>query len=1528
MPVYRITTRDGRKFDVTLREGVTPEQALPELESMVASMPPVEEERRQPKRPSTEDVNVFRDVPGALVSGVGSLIGLPANIYGLVTGDFDTWLGKTSGAVSRYGQEMKSPGLQERERLAGEKIEQASGRGIGAEVSTALQQYLTDPRLLLSGVTETVPSLVGSLGAGTAAKLGVKGALRLAGREATEKAAQRAAVSGAVGFGSTQQGADVGAQTYISAMETPDNVWAQNTTYANRVAAGEDPTAVKEDMALSAAREAALIGGGVSLATAAALPGVEKMILGPGVSGGLLRRGLKGAGFEGFQEGLEEGGGQFAQNVGLQTVDPTLDLGSGVAGAATVGAILGAGMGAPVAALNREPEAFLGTGGPRSGAPPPPLTTPPPGGPPSEGLLGALGTPGGTVYLREGDGEAPYIYRGVDDTGRILIEDEGGNIFAEDPSDLEGAVIRSEPPAAAPEPPEVEPPVTEPPAAEPPVVEPPLAEPPVEQPLAEPPVVEPPVEQPLPEPPAVEPPPAPPAPPSSPPVAKPFKPMQPPAAPLGPLIEDTETLEFWKANLPKQKDILQKRRDHLNFEFTQLQQSSGSLSPEEFALKRDALTSEIDDISKQIATVDEDIAGVEQGVAPIPRPRPLSLSIAQIVKTPNKELAEAVRNKTAVGVMDWLSQNASTDFHREVAKRIGNLMKAMENAGFQFDWGVYNSGFQPKDMAERQNYEDVLNDPDTRGSAWVASQEFGPTLGAGHPNSKLGFDRYIVGVKDWDLPNSGANEVTILHEFAHVVTSAAMAQLDRGNISPNSRVGQAVKELKNLKSSAVKFKNKILKDIADGKAVDRRLAGAIRRLEGSNAWDNEKELIVQGLSNIDMQVVLKAMPYQKTNGFVEFIRQIGRLIGVSEKDMNGLRRLFELTDELVPTDVAMQEDVIQTIMDPYASTATLLPSGLQRPPPAINVTMKPVKPKAAPAPAPPPPATPAPKPTPKPKVPEKKYTLQPVAGPAKPVDAPRNETDPGYYNPNAIIIDETFFQYGVGKDYLDANNLNDMIDQLLIAGAEIYLRDQDGLFWAKDEGVDKIVGPGFRGKSGNRYSPYFFRPMKAGSLAHPRIEVVLAKPVEITFPGGGKPKFMGKPAPAPSTERIEPQASEGVDEFTLDEDIQQAIYSARKVPSLSRRVDRLVREWRAGRMTDAEFMAEVADWSDYIGDVRQGKAMKRKMKGRARGADYIRQRLLEAKRRGELTEDAADFAEWFIKRNPALVDDLGIAMRQQKGAEEYIGRYNPYGRVMTLLKNSGSDTTAVHEILHHLERMMPEDVQGAIRDSWWNATQKAAKAETKPKAKAFFNAIKSFYMGDPLVDENGKPVLDDNGRAIPPSEAMDVAMDLYNKHLDYDYYEHVSPSEFWAVRATDIVKGRYDVQGSTLGRLKGWLRDAGQYIKGFFGLPSNAPILKALKSLSDSDGKYVSTYMLADLGSEKAPIRDTALGKEAAAPTEPTGPSASALLTPEDEARQITEDAAVEPPKDTAEVLKEAAKPIIKVYNMRSEMQEKSRGCD
>jgi hypothetical protein len=88
---------------------------------------------------------------------------------------------------------------------------------------------------------------------------------------------------------------------------------------------------------------------------------------------------------------------------------------------------------------------------------------------------------------------------------------------------------------------------------------------------------------------------------------------------------------------------------------------------------------------------------------------------------------------------------------------------------------------------------------------------------------------------------------------------------------------------------------------------------------------------------------------------------------------------------------------------------------------------------------------------------------------------------------------------------------------------------------------------------------------------------------------------------------------------------------------------------------------------------------------------------------------------------------------------------------------------------------------------------------------------------------------------------------LQNGSVNLGFYQFFNPSEFWAVNGTRIVEGRYDaVKGSVLARLKNWLGELYQKFKGLLGFDSDLSVLRALDSLSKSDGTFVSTKMLAD----------------------------------------------------------------------------------
>lgn len=311
---------------------------------------------------------------------------------------------------------------------------------------------------------------------------------------------------------------------------------------------------------------------------------------------------------------------------------------------------------------------------------------------------------------------------------------------------------------------------------------------------------------------------------------------------------------------------------------------------------------------------------------------------------------------------------------------------------------------------------------------------------------------------------------------------------------------------------------------------------------------------------------------------------------------------------------------------------------------------------------------------------------------------------------------------------------------------------------------------------------------------------------------------------------------------------------AKRSPSFKREVTKLNKQREEGKITDEEFARRIDELIAADDRRRIEKDIADLSKGRTRGADYIRQRLLEAKRRGDLSPEAVDLAEWLITNNPQLVDDLGIAIKTPKEGGVG-GMYNAFTRIMILMKERGNDNTIVHEILHHLERMMPADVQSAIRKEWTKQFLKAQKNAKTPADRLYFNALATHQFGNEPMSFDTVPA-DLRELYVQTLREMDIGSErvdgsalarhlLTNGQVDSGLYQYYNPSEFWAVNGSDIVRGRYEaIRGGVLTRLKNWLRELGEKIKSIFGLTSDAPIIRALDSLAKSDGKFVSKDLL------------------------------------------------------------------------------------
>jgi hypothetical protein len=346
MPTYEITAPDGKTYEIEGPAGATKEQVAA---AVLAKNPSA---GSPPSRERTFG-EATKDIGAGVVGGIGSLIAMPGQLAGLVTGNMQDSTSMELGKdLQKYAEEMKSAGLKAREAERASKIAESAKQGQLQAFGTALGETVKDPALLLSFLAEQAPQLLIPFGAAR----GVGAAAR--GLGATEAVASKAAVSGAVGAGAVQQGADVGANAY-------ENI------YKELVSKGATEKEAAEG-ALTLARQAGAAAGTISL-LAQRLPGarqLEEVLAGvpskaaPGLVGRLRTAGGTAVG-ETVGEIPEEVGGKFVSNLAMQQVKPEQSLTEGLGEAAAMATIGGVGLGG-AAGLAR------GRAAPEIEPPPPP----------------------------------------------------------------------------------------------------------------------------------------------------------------------------------------------------------------------------------------------------------------------------------------------------------------------------------------------------------------------------------------------------------------------------------------------------------------------------------------------------------------------------------------------------------------------------------------------------------------------------------------------------------------------------------------------------------------------------------------------------------------------------------------------------------------------------------------------------------------------------------------------------------------------------------------------------------------------------------------------------------------------------------------------------------------------------------------------------------------------------------------------------------------------------------------------------
>jgi hypothetical protein len=104
------------------------------------------------------------DIGAGFTKGIGSLVQLPSQVSGLVSGDMEAGtVGKFGKSIEEYGESLKSPYLRAQEAQQQKLTQQAYEKsGILGEAGQAIKGTITNPALLTSFLAEQVPNFIGS----------------------------------------------------------------------------------------------------------------------------------------------------------------------------------------------------------------------------------------------------------------------------------------------------------------------------------------------------------------------------------------------------------------------------------------------------------------------------------------------------------------------------------------------------------------------------------------------------------------------------------------------------------------------------------------------------------------------------------------------------------------------------------------------------------------------------------------------------------------------------------------------------------------------------------------------------------------------------------------------------------------------------------------------------------------------------------------------------------------------------------------------------------------------------------------------------------------------------------------------------------------------------------------------------------------------------------------------------------------------------------------------------------------------
>jgi hypothetical protein len=293
---------------------------------------------------------------------------------------------------------------------------------------------------------------------------------------------------------------------------------------------------------------------------------------------------------------------------------------------------------------------------------------------------------------------------------------------------------------------------------------------------------------------------------------------------------------------------------------------------------------------------------------PIPpqvEPQPIPEDQLRATRNDDPEILKGIENKTLPQVAEFMAKKGKIATTRDIAGRAAGVLRSFEKAGFTLESGV--SGQQPVNRITKR----LATRPPT-------------TLGiTGRSPAQLGSPSPFIGVAV--RRKGGTNEETVTHELVHAATALALD--NSAKLPKNSRVRMAARDLRSL-SRTVRS------------AIEADPSNPLFSKFASNLdyHTDPHEVLAWGLTNPDYQAMLKSIPTKSGNAFTDFIQYIGKLLGLNEKDQNALRRLIEISEDVLPRDKAGIAEIRRSAKIPLGGSIQPAILEQQAPPPQPRIT--------------------------------------------------------------------------------------------------------------------------------------------------------------------------------------------------------------------------------------------------------------------------------------------------------------------------------------------------------------------------------------------------------------------------------------------------------------------------------------------------------------------------------------------------------------------------------------------------------------